>query len=190
MAGTTTSTRDQQIAAHMRLVHHTVLRYCRNYVHSGYTHDDAVQAGVIGLMRAIDTHDPNRGAKFSTHAVSWIRQAVQQDAKAFHGVDFRSWARCASAGWVAAASLDAPIGDEGGATVADTITDVTAPVANPASDDPRLVAVLAVLNDKDRVAVLHHELLAADLLGQSRGTVARRRWRAYDKARRKLGVAS
>lgn len=40
--------------------------------------DDLVQFGNLGLMRAIDKFDSERGYKFSTYAVSWIRQQIQR----------------------------------------------------------------------------------------------------------------
>ena len=44
--------------------------------HGGLPLSDKVQAGNIGLMRAVDRFDPRRGTKFSTYAVWWIRQAI------------------------------------------------------------------------------------------------------------------
>jgi RNA polymerase primary sigma factor len=38
--------------------------------------EDLVQEGVIGLARAIDLFDADRGLRFSTYAVHWIRQAI------------------------------------------------------------------------------------------------------------------
>ena len=41
---------------------------------------DLYQEGIIGLLRAIERFDLDRGAKFSTYAVWWIRQAMQRAA--------------------------------------------------------------------------------------------------------------
>lgn len=44
--------------------------------HGGLPLADRIQAGNIGLMRAVDGFDYRRGAKFSTYAVWWIRQKI------------------------------------------------------------------------------------------------------------------
>ena len=44
--------------------------------HRGLSLADRIQAGNIGLMRAVDKFDCKRGTKFSTYAVWWIRQAI------------------------------------------------------------------------------------------------------------------
>lgn len=38
--------------------------------------DDLVQSGVLGLLRAIEKYEPERGYRFSTYATWWIRQSV------------------------------------------------------------------------------------------------------------------
>ena len=43
---------------------------------SAVDRDDLFQAGVLGLLRAIEKFDPSRGFRFSTYAGWWIRQAV------------------------------------------------------------------------------------------------------------------
>ncbi len=40
--------------------------------------DDALQAGVMGLARALDTYDVRRGYRLATYATYWIRHALQQ----------------------------------------------------------------------------------------------------------------
>ena len=41
--------------------------------------EDAFAAGVCGLAKAVRTYRPDRGFRFSTHAVPWIRGAIQRD---------------------------------------------------------------------------------------------------------------
>lgn len=65
--------RDRFVRANLRLV----LNFCERYrsVPSQYQ-DDLVQAGNLGLMRAVEKFDPTRGYKFSTYAYWWIRQGI------------------------------------------------------------------------------------------------------------------
>lgn len=43
--------------------------------------DDLVQAGMMGISRALEDFDPGKGNRFTTYAAWWIRAYVQQEAK-------------------------------------------------------------------------------------------------------------
>lgn len=64
--------RDLMLARNDALVWSVVNRYNS----PGLTHEDLHGYGVLGLMRALDDWDPERGLKFSTYAYGWVRQAV------------------------------------------------------------------------------------------------------------------
>lgn len=65
--------RDRMVAANLRFVHETVIKFL---LPRGTEYEDAVQAGCEGLLTAIDRFDPNRGFKFISYAVFWIRQGI------------------------------------------------------------------------------------------------------------------
>jgi RNA polymerase sigma factor (sigma-70 family) len=60
--------------ANLRLVISVAKRYARR----GLDMADLVQEGNLGLLRAIDGFEPERGVRFSTYAVWWIRQAISR----------------------------------------------------------------------------------------------------------------
>ncbi|MEX1197010.1 MAG: sigma-70 family RNA polymerase sigma factor [Pseudohongiellaceae bacterium] len=55
-----------------------VLSVARRYENRGVPLADLVSEGNIGLIRAVEKYDPERGFRFSTYATWWIRQAVER----------------------------------------------------------------------------------------------------------------
>lgn len=66
--------REKMIRANLRLV----VTIARDYVDLGVPLMDLIAEGNIGLMHAVDRFDPRRGAKLSTYAAQWIKQAINR----------------------------------------------------------------------------------------------------------------
>lgn len=52
---------------------------CKFINHRHYDINDMVQAGNMGLLRAIDQFEPSYGYRLSTYATNWIRQSIQRE---------------------------------------------------------------------------------------------------------------
>jgi RNA polymerase primary sigma factor len=66
--------RSRFVGANQGLVSYIAQRYRG----MGMSHDDLMQEGNIGLLRAVEKFDHRRGGRFGTYAVWWIRQGVRR----------------------------------------------------------------------------------------------------------------
>ncbi|MEM6295768.1 MAG: sigma-70 family RNA polymerase sigma factor [Myxococcota bacterium] len=66
--------KDQFVRANLRLV----VTMARRYNRGALPLPDLIQEGNIGLMKAVDRFDPERGFRFSTYASWWIRHAISR----------------------------------------------------------------------------------------------------------------
>jgi len=55
-----------------------VVAIAKKYYHPQVSLADIIEEGNIGLMRALEKYNPNKGTKFSTYATFWITQYIAQ----------------------------------------------------------------------------------------------------------------
>lgn len=68
--------REMMINCNLRLVVSVAKKYIRH--RHNLTFHDLIEDGNIGLIKAVDRFDPEKGFKFSTYATWWIRQAIDR----------------------------------------------------------------------------------------------------------------
>jgi RNA polymerase sigma factor (sigma-70 family) len=141
-------------------------------------YEDLVQEGTLGLLRATETFEPDRGVRFSTYSVYWIRAKIQRylqrqdrdDVPSIAGAgmveDENGRRRRPRAGKL---SLERPVDDEDGRTLGDSIaagTDNPEEVAARNQESERVKAVLqdiaGELEDPRMATIIRRRLLAEE----------------------------
>ncbi|MHC5018172.1 MAG: sigma-70 family RNA polymerase sigma factor [Planctomycetota bacterium] len=66
--------RDQLVRSNLRLV----VNIAKKFSGRGLTLGDLIEEGNLGLLRAVDTFDPDHGVRFSTYSSWWIKQSIKR----------------------------------------------------------------------------------------------------------------
>ncbi|MCX9155541.1 RNA polymerase sigma factor RpoH [Niveibacterium sp. 24ML] len=64
----------QLVLSHLRLV----VSVARNYLGYGLPHNDLIQEGNVGLMKAVKRYDPDRGVRLVSFAIHWIKAEIHE----------------------------------------------------------------------------------------------------------------
>jgi RNA polymerase sigma factor (sigma-70 family) len=140
-----------------------VYQHARRWAGRGVDIEDLAQVGMLGLLRAIDTFEPERGHALSTYAVHWIhyyiRREIQNNSATVRTPVHMQTRRHANGERERACMvpLDAPIGDNAPATMLDALPDGAPLPDAQATDLERAHAVrrlLTQLPDGERGVIL------------------------------------
>ncbi len=169
--------RNALVLANLGLVHLVANQMRR----SGVRYEDMVQEGTLGLLRATETFEPDRGVRFSTYCVYWIRAKIQRLLQRLDRDDTPSIASAEMetlAGGrrrrprARAISLDAPIGNGGEGderSVGDIVTDgnespegATLRFERNRTVDRVLADIAAEIGDPRLLTIIEKRLLAEE----------------------------
>lgn len=70
--------KNKLVKANLRMVQSVVNTYLRNGLSTQYNAGDLMQEGIVALIRAAEKFEPERGWKFSTYAMYWVRASVKR----------------------------------------------------------------------------------------------------------------
>jgi len=70
--------KNKLVTANLRMVQSVVNTYIRNGLGGQYNAGDMMQEGIVALIRAAEKFEPDRGWRFSTYALYWIRSSVKR----------------------------------------------------------------------------------------------------------------
>lgn len=161
-----------------------VVTLARQYKSEALTTDDLVSEGCIGLMKAAEKYDAERGKPFVTFAAPYIRRSIEAAiAKLDSDTDIRS------------TDESLPVGSHNNYTLLNVLEDVNAPRADAATEDAslagELVRHLHILDSREQAVVSRYYGLGEPRqtmaeIGESLGLKRERVRQIRDKAVRKL----
>lgn len=136
--------------------------------------DDDYAAGLIGLLKAVRTWNPDGGAALTTWAVPIIRNEITDERCRRRGANYR---RASALGqlYVEALSLDSPVNDEHGTTLADRLVEPSVEVDRTLN--PLMADLLSVTTPPERTVLFESHEVAARDLGCRVDAAARRHYR-------------
>jgi RNA polymerase primary sigma factor len=70
--------KNKLVTSNLRMVQSVVNTYIRNGLSAQYNAGDMMQDGILALIRAAEKFEPDRGWKFSTYAMYWVRASVKR----------------------------------------------------------------------------------------------------------------